>query len=48
MGLGTDVLQSTEENMCSPYHITPETQKCMTFESEHYDLNLKLVGLEEL
>jgi hypothetical protein len=48
MGLGTDVLKSTEENMNSPYYITAETRKCIPFESEHYDLNLKLVGLEEL
>jgi hypothetical protein len=34
--------------MNTPYHITAETQKCVTFESEQYDLNLKLVGLEEL
>jgi hypothetical protein len=47
-GLGTFVLKSTEENVNSPYDVTAETQKCVTFESERYDLNLKLLGLEEL
>jgi hypothetical protein len=39
--------ERNEETRYGPYRMAIEPQKWVTFESEHYELNLKLRFLEE-
>jgi hypothetical protein len=39
--------ERNEESRYTLYRTTTETQKCVTFGNEYYDLNLNLVSLEK-